>query len=440
MTLRLLRLLLPLALLHAAAGAANLDEALAAKRAGDYPRAIALFRELTDTSPDNVAYLFHLGTVQGWSGDYDAARATFERALKLAPHDADLRLGYGRVLAWSGKLAPAESIFRAILADHPGNLEALNMLARILAWQRQFDAAGAIYADILARAPENTDALIGAGDLEQQQERHDAARAFYQRALAIEPDSADLRRRLAAVRRTGRWRLDAGVEFSTFSGDTREDWRGYDAALRYSLDRRTGIALSTEHARRFGLTDIQYGFAADRRFTDRLNAAIRLTATPSADFFARRALAASATTRLREATEHSGATWLAADYRAADFGIGTAHSLWLGVTQHFENRLALTAKALLSRNLNDESTSGWQLRLDGEPTDHWRWYLGYADTYESLSSTVFDLSRELRTRTVFGGVHRQFSPVLGLRLDVAHERTATLPERLVLHAGITTRF
>lgn len=422
------------------AGAITLDEALAVKRSGDHPRAIALFQELVAAAPANTEYLFHLGTVQGWAGDYEAALATFERALPLAPHNTDLRLGYGRVLAWSGKLARAEAIFRAILADQPGNLDALNMLARVLTWRRQLDAATTVYQKILASAPANTDALIGQGDVERLQERFDEARELYRLALQAEPDSADIQQRLASVRGAGRWRLDAGVEFSTFSGDTREDWRGYNAALRYTIDRRTGLGGTYEQARRFGFTDVQYGLALDRRFTDRFLGTVRLTATPRADFFARRALALGGVWRLREATANSGATLLLADYRGADFGVGQAHSLWLGVTQHFENRLSITAKGLLSRNLNDASTGGWQLRLDGEPDDRWRWYLGYADTSESLSSTVFDFTRELRTRTVFGGVSREFSSTFALRLDLTHEQTATLPERFALHAGVTTRF
>lgn len=442
MTPRHTRLLLALLLVAAAnlPAAPTFDEALAVKRSGDHARAIALFQELVAAEPGNAEYLFHLGTVQGWAGRYDEALATFERGLQLAPRDTDLRLGQGRVLAWSGKLARAETIFRAILAEQPDNHDALNMLGRVLTWQRQLDAASEVYGNILRSAPSNIDALLGQGDVERLQERFADARSYYERALALEPDSGNIRQRLDSVRGAGRWRLDAGVEFSTFSGDTREDWRGLNAALRYTLDRRGGVSLGYEHARRFGLTDVHYSLGADRRFTDRLSGQLRLGATPGADFLARRALSAGASWRWREADEHHGATYLLADYRAAGFGPGTVHSLWLGATQHFEKRLALTAKVLATRNLNADFTSGWQLRLDGEPADHWRWYLGYADTYESLSSTVFDFTRELRTRAIFVGAYREFSSTLGLRLDLTHEWTVSLPSRNALHVGVVTRF
>ncbi len=427
-------------LLAPAAAAATFDEALAVKRSGDHTRAITLFEELVAAEPRNAQYLFHLGTVQGWAGRTDEALATFERALQIAPQDADVRLGYGRVLAWSGKLVRAEEIFRALVAEQPGNLEALNMLARVLVWQRQLDAASALYGNILALHPDNTDALLGQGDVERLQERFNEARALYQRALELEPDSADIRQRLASVRGAGRWRLDAGVEWSSFSGNSREDWRGVNAALRYTLDRRTGVGLGYEYARRFRLTDTHYSIGADRRFTDRLSGQMRLGATPQADFLARRSLNASATWLWRPAREDRGATFLFADYRASGFAPGTAHSLWIGATQQLEHRLALTGKVLLTRNLNADFTSGWQMRLDGEPSDRWRWYVAYADAYESLSSSVFDFTRELRTRAVFGGIYREFSSTLGLRIDLTHEWAAGQPSRNAFHAGIVTRF
>lgn len=423
------------------AGAAPaFDEALAAKRRGDHARAIALFQELASAEPGNAEVLFHLGTVQGWAGRYDEALATFERALALAPRDADLRLGYGRVLAWSGRHARAQAVFREILAEHPGNLEALNMLGRVLTWQRELDAASTVFGNILRTAPSNTDALIGQGDIERFQERFDEARAYYERALALEPDSGDLRQRLASVRGAGRWRLDVGFEYSDFAGDARDVWQGWDAALRYTVDRRTGVSLGYERARRFNFTDAQYSLGADRRFTDRLSGSGRVSATPGADFLARRSLALSAVWRARAATERWGTTLLLADYRLADFDLGQAHSVWLGGTQYVTSRVSVTLKGLLTRNLNDDLTTGWQLRVDGEPSDTWRWSVGYADAHESLSSTVFDFTRDLRTRTLFASGYRAFSSTLGLRLDLTREWTESAPARHALHAGVTTRF
>lgn len=438
------RLLLVILLLGppalATAGSATMAEAIAAKRAGEHEKAITLLQALAAQEPGNAEILFHLGSVQGWTGRHDEALRTFERALEIAPQDADLRLGYGRVLAWSGRHERAEKIFRRILAMQPDNLEALNMLGRVLAWQRQLDAAGEVFTNILQSAPSNTDALIGLGDVERLQERFPEASALYERALAIEPGSADIAGRVGNVRRLGRWRLDAGMEISAFSGDTREDWRGINAALRYTVDRRTGINASAEHVRRFGLTDVHYALGADRRFADTLNGQLRFGVTPSADFLARHALSAGLSWRWREASERTGPTLLLADYRHSRFAPGSAHSLWLGLTHYVTGRIALTAKGLGTRNLNGDTTGGWQLRVDHEPSDSWRWYLGYADAHESMSSTVFDFTSDLRTRSLFGGVYHEFSLTRGLRVDLTYEDTVSLPARRAFHVGIVTRF
>jgi YaiO family outer membrane protein len=419
---------------------ATLEQALAAKQAGHHAEAAAMLEQLSAEHANDADILFQLGTVEGWLGRYDAALATFERGLRLAPTDLDLRLGYGRVLAWSGRLPQAEAIFRALVAEHPENLEAANMLGRVLAWQRQLDAAEAIFAEILHRDPRNTDALIGAGDVRRMQERFAEARDFYARAQKIEPDSADIRQRIESVQHAGPWRIDVGWEYSTFSGHTRDDWHGWDAALRYALDERTGIALALERAHRFGFDDTQWTAALDRRFNDDWSAYLRLSATPHADFFAKHMTAFGAAWRVRRGDTHLLATILLADFRSATYAPGTARSLWLGATQYLNARVSLTGKALFTRNVDGEHTTGWQLRLDGEASDRWRWNLGGADSSESLSSTVFDFTRNLRTRAVFAGVACDFSLTRGVRVDLTREWTASVPTRTAIHVGFTQRF
>ncbi len=421
--------------------AVTTGEAYAAKQGGDYPRAIQLYGQLVQQEPANPAHYFQLGTVLGWAGRYDEALRLLERGLELAPDDADLRLACARVLAWSGQLARAETMIRSLLAARPANREARNMLGRVLLWQRRFDAADEVFQDILAVKPDDTDALVGCGDVQKFQERYDAARPYYERAQRIEPASQDIRQRVASVRRASRWRLDLGWEHSSFAGGSaNRDWQGWDAALRYALDRKTGLALATAWADRYDLTDRQYTLGIDRRFTDNLFGYARGSVTPAADFFARRALALGGEWRVRTGTEALPPTVLLADYRASGYAPGTAHSLALGVTQYSTHRVAITAKYLISRNLNGHWTEGWQLRLDGEPSDRWRWDLGYSDSKESLSATLIDYTRELRNRAVFAGLFREFSPVFGVRLDFSHEWSPGSPARHTLHVGLVTRF
>jgi tetratricopeptide (TPR) repeat protein len=276
---------LALALALAASGATR-EEALAAKQAGDHARAIALFTELSAAAPEDTGLLLQLGTVQGWAGRHDDAIATLERALGLAPADAELRLALARALAWAGQLERAQQIADAVVTAHPRNLDAIVLQGRIQAWRRNYAAAENIYQSALHVSPQNVDALVGLGDLRRWQESFDEARAFYARAQKLDPASADLAAKLASVRSAGRWRLDAGGEISTFSGGARSDWRGLDAALRYTLNKHSGLSAGAERARRFGFTDMQFTAGLDHRFDDRRTGYVRLSATPDADFFA----------------------------------------------------------------------------------------------------------------------------------------------------------
>lgn len=417
------------------------DDAAEAKRSGDYPRALALYGQLIAQDPGNAGYYLQLGTVQGWSGRHREAIATLEKGLALAPGDTDLRLAQARAYAWAGELGHAEELARGLAAAQPGNREVANLLGRVLLWQRRFDAAEEVFAGILAQAPDDTDALIGAGDVQRYQEQNDAARPYYEHAARLDPRAPEIARRLAAVRGTGRWRLDLGAEGSTFTGNSpRSDWQGADLGLRYALDKRTGLALAAAWARRFDLTDNQVGLGVDHRFDENTAGYLRAAVTPAADFLAERLWETGGEWRVRPAGAGRLATSLLADYRAATYAPGTAHSLWLGVAQATNHRVTVTVKMLFSRNLNARWTQGWQARLDGEPDERWRWNLGYADSHESLSSTVYDFTRDLRTRAVFGGLYRELSPVLGVRLDLTHEWSPGQPARHALHAGLVTHF
>src|SRR5215207_10490625 len=86
-------------LMGAPAGSASLAEtAAAAKKAGDFKKAIVLFEQALTYEPTNLTLLTQLGTVQGWAGRYDDALRTYAVGLQLTPDNSDLRLGRASVL------------------------------------------------------------------------------------------------------------------------------------------------------------------------------------------------------------------------------------------------------------------------------------------------------------------------------------------------------
>jgi YaiO family outer membrane protein len=418
----------------------GLDEALAAKVGGRHAEAESRLRDLAQIHPADREVRLQLGTVQGWLGRHEEALATFEAGLVAWPGDPELRLGRGRILAWMGRLDEAEAVFRGLEAENPGSREVRNMLGRVLAWKRRFDAADAVYAEILAQAPRDTDALVGRGDIQRMQGQLSAARALYEAALAVEPESADIAQRLEGIRRAGAWRLDVGLDFSGFDDPARPDWRGAYAALRRALGPRSGVGAQAEWAERYGARDTQYFLTVDHRFSDAWAATLRLGATPDAAFLARRQLDAGVVWQFREGSPRWPTTELLVDARVADYGPATARSAWIGIAQRLPQRLILTAKGLVSRNLNGRSTGGWQIRLAGEPRESWRWFVGYADSEESFTPSLFELSRDLRTRALFGGVQHDLNPLQSIRADALIERVESGATRRGIHVGFTQRF
>lgn len=442
MPIRLLaRLWLCLGLLLAVrAGAASFAEAMEARKSGDHARAIALFRELSAAEPNNVAYLYQLGTVLGWENRYDESLEVFERALMLEPSDFELRIGRCRVLAWAGRLQEAEQSLEPVRRQYPENAEVLNLMGRIVMWERRFDAAQEIFDGVLARHPNDVDALVGRGDVARFQQLYDEARDYYERARKLNPTAPEIRGRVASVRRSGRWRLDLGHEWSFFPGYTYKDWRETRANLRLTVTRRTGVSAGFEHSSRFGLVDTRFSVGADHRFSDDLDGDVRLGVTPDMDFLARRMLAVNASLRARRGTPEWPATFLLPGFRMSEYGLGTAQTVSLGVRQYINNRLSVTPRYNLTRSLNGSWHSGWQIRLDGEPSDTRRWWVGYADGRESLSPTLYDFTSALRTRTVFAGTQREFTPTIGMRVDLTREWSSGPADRTAIHVGIITRF
>lgn len=422
---------------HAASPA---EEAAAARTAGNFPKAIALFDQALAQDPVNLTLLGQLGTVQGWAGRYDDALGTFERALRLAPDDAELRLGRARVLAWSGQQELALAEANALVAANPDNHDARILWARIQSWRRNYAEAESAYRSVIAARPDSVDALEGLGDLRKWQDRPTEARDLYQRALEHDPQYAGLRRKLGSMPHPGRWRLDLDHELSAFVGQDRSDWNETSASLSHTLDRRTSVSLNVLSARRFGYSDTQYGFVLGRRFDDRRAGYIGASLTPAAEFLAKHTLSTGGSWRIHETGDGWPATFLTGDYRLARYGDRTAHTITVGPQHQATRGLSGTVRLIGSRSLDGQWKPGWMARLDAEPLERWHWFAGYADAAESISASAVDFSTPRRTRAVLAGWAWEFSAAFTVRLDYVHEWAARTPDRNVWHVGTTTRF
>jgi YaiO family outer membrane protein len=428
-------------LLAAPAYAQNpFEEGMAAKQAGDFRKAIALFEQARAQEPENVTVLLQLGTVQGWSGRYEEALRTYELGLQLQPNDPALRLGRASVLAWSGKRERALAEVSEMVAADPENHDARVLWARIQSWRKNYAVAEGAYRTVLNAHPDHVDALEGLGDMQKWQERMMEARGFYQRALTVTPHYLELRQKMNSAREPSRWRVDFDLEHSDFAGSDRADWNDANSTVHYAIDRRTNVAVGMEQAHRFGSSDTQYGAMLGHRFDDRRAGYVGASMTRDASFLARRTYSAGGGWRIGDDGESWPVTVLLGDYRVARYSSGTAQTVWFGPQLYAARRLSATARVGATRSLNGRWAAGWQTRIDVDPAEGWHASVGYNDAAESINASMIDFSTARRTRAVLIGVAWDISAAFSLRLDFAHEAADRTPDRNVWHVGTTTRF
>lgn len=103
--------------------AKTIDAAIAARAAGDYPRAIMLLEAADSAEPDQPTTLRLLGTTYAFARRYPKAIETLTHAHNLAPNDSDISLALARAWLWSGDSRKARAIADALAANDPANGE-----------------------------------------------------------------------------------------------------------------------------------------------------------------------------------------------------------------------------------------------------------------------------------------------------------------------------
>ncbi|KQT80665.1 tetratricopeptide repeat protein [Methylobacterium sp. Leaf466] len=219
-------------------------EGQAARKAGQFDRAIARFSDAVALDPDDVDAQVELGLSLIARNRFPEARAAFLKALARTPDYGDARLGLARIAYYEKRPAEAAREVGILLAREPRNREALDLQARIarasadlvaaaekaardreaqrierarkqvqeaerrsrdeaqaLRKAGRFPAAEAIYRTLLRAHPRDADLLVSAGAMAafQGKARFADARRDFEAAEAIAPDSADAILGLARV-------------------------------------------------------------------------------------------------------------------------------------------------------------------------------------------------------------------------------------------------
>ncbi|HEU5260265.1 MAG TPA: tetratricopeptide repeat protein [Gemmatimonadales bacterium] len=194
---------------------AQLPEAEAAFRRGDYAAARAGYERVLVTDSLNVRALYRLAILDSWDGKLSRSLQRFARLRRLEPRDGDIMVSQAQVLAWAGKTRAAEALYDSVLADSPGRADALAGRARAVAWSGNLERAERLWRAALALHPDDAELLVGLAQTLSWKGQPALAEAYAVRARALAPGdraARDVERMVRAALRpeVGTWVDGAG--------------------------------------------------------------------------------------------------------------------------------------------------------------------------------------------------------------------------------------
>src|SRR5881296_139186 len=184
--------------------AAQLPEAEAAFRRGDYGTARAAYERVLTADSLNARALYRLAILDGWDGKLSRSLGRFVRLRRLDPKDGDIMVAHARVLSWAGKTTASEALYDSVLVRAPDRTDALAGRARAVAWGGDLDRAEQLWRGALARHPDDAELLIGLAQTLYWKGQPGLAEAYAARASAVAPEgrtAGDLERAVRAALR-----------------------------------------------------------------------------------------------------------------------------------------------------------------------------------------------------------------------------------------------
>jgi len=413
-------------------------DGLAARVAGKFSEAEALFREAVAKRPELVEAHLNLALTLGFQGKIEEGLAALEPGEKLAPNDGDLLIARARLLAWKGNFGGAGASLERVLAASPGNLEAKSFAARIAYYQERYDTAGEGFNAVLTAAPDNVEALVGLGDVKVVQGEEDEGAAFYGKALELRPDLDDVRRRRDRLYDPSgyRWRLDTGDDHSTSpAGSGRADWDDVFVQATYAVDARTQTRVRFEWSRRFDIVDHFFEVGVDRKFNSWASAHAEVGFDPNAVYLPRLRFGGGVTARLNEGGSLIGPTIASLDAKRSRYVTGTVVQYTPGVQQYFiDGRLWLSGTMPWTLGETGKTLRGWSFRADAVPLPWLHLFGGLGAGAETISN------RTAGTRNHFAGVTASLSDRIDVTAAAASSSTDGTPRRDTYSLALTSRF
>jgi len=228
------------------------DHAADLAEKGEYEAAIAEWRELLATNPDDPRIHSNLASALAQVGRYSDAIPEFEKALELNAQYREIYHNLGRTLLAAGRPDDAIEILQKGLELYPESPDLHDHMGLALVSKNRLDEAEAEFAKTLELNPKDVIAHFVLGKTLAQKGDWDAAIAQYREALRWAPESELAHVNLgAALRHKGDWEAAIAEDRAALKLNPNDDFAHWELgnALTWKRDYDGAIAEEREALR-----------------------------------------------------------------------------------------------------------------------------------------------------------------------------------------------
>lgn len=172
-----------------------LEQARAAKQAGDLAVARDLYRKILKIEPYNREVLVNAGRTEHAMGDIDNAIQAYEYLLRIEPGHAVGLNDLGLCWARKGDMRAALKSLQGAVEASPRSIRYRNNLAKVLIETNQLDAAEQVLTQLRGKAL----GQAGVGALLAERGRVEEARTYLQAALVSNPNLVAAQQKLDSL-------------------------------------------------------------------------------------------------------------------------------------------------------------------------------------------------------------------------------------------------
>lgn len=170
----------------------RLNEATAAKDAGDYETALAMFRDILAENPTITTAYLGIGDIYMLKQDYTRAEPAFGQAARLEPRNFDAQYGHGLALQMLNRFADSVRAYFRALTINPDSVKANLNLATVYLQMNQPQSGVAFAEKAVALDPTSGPARVNLGALYDKVGRTADAITQYDAALELMDPTPEL--------------------------------------------------------------------------------------------------------------------------------------------------------------------------------------------------------------------------------------------------------